>query len=57
MGWKKAPKTFGVPKTTLTSLSSEKYGNSEQASKTKVDRPTVLTSELEKKLVQYCLTM
>ncbi|XP_069695154.1 THAP domain-containing protein 5-like isoform X6 [Periplaneta americana] len=55
MGWKKAVKTFQVPKTTLMRLSKEKYGNPAEASKAKLGRPTVLSTELEDELVKYCL--
>lgn len=57
MGWKKAVKIFGVPKTTLMRLSKEKYGKPEEASKVKMGRPTVLSTELEDELVKYCLAM
>jgi helix-turn-helix, Psq domain. len=57
MGYKKACKQFGVPKTTLMRLCKEKYGNPETASKVKYGRPTVLPEHLEKELVKYCLEM
>lgn len=57
MGWKKAAKTFRVPKTTLMRLSQQKYGSPEEASEAKMGRPTVLSRELEDELVKYCLAM
>ena len=57
MGWKKASKEFGVPKTTLMRLTNVKYGDAEEAARTKMGRPTVLGSVLEKTLVEYCLKM
>lgn len=39
MGWKKAAKTFRVPKTTLMRLSQQKYGSLEVAAEAKVSNP------------------
>lgn len=57
MGWKKAAKTFEVPKTTLMRLSMEKYGEPAKAASVRAGRPTVLPPELEEQLVKYCLVM
>lgn len=57
IGWKKAAKTFEVPKTTLMCLSNEKYRNFEEASKTKIGRSTIFSLHLEEQLVKYCLVM
>lgn len=57
MGWKKAAKTFEVPKTTLMRLSMEKYGDPAKAASVRAGRPTVLPPKLEEELVKYCLVM
>lgn len=57
MGWKKASRIYKVPKTTLRRLSLEKYGSAEEAATVKRGRPTVLTTEMEQELVEYCLAM
>lgn len=57
MGWKKAAKTFEVPKTTLMRLSMEKYGAPAKAASVRAGRPTVLPPELEEQLREYCLVM
>lgn len=57
MGWKKAAKTFEVPKTTLMRLSMEKYGEPAKAASVRAGRPTVLPPKLEEELVKYCLVM
>lgn len=57
MRWKKAAKTFEVPKTTLMRLSMEKYGEPANAASVTAGRPSVLPPELEEQLREYCLVM
>lgn len=48
---------MNVPKTTLMRLADEKYGIPEEAAHSKRGRPTVLSKELEEKLVNYYVAM
>ena len=57
MGYKKACKLYGVPKTTLMRLAKNLELTKEEAVKIKLGRPTILPRELENELVQYLLQM
>ncbi|XP_036148565.1 uncharacterized protein LOC105839310 isoform X2 [Monomorium pharaonis] len=57
MGVHKASKKMHVPKSTLQRLVNMKYCSPKEAMSCKIGRSPVFNVELEKELVEYCLTM
>jgi hypothetical protein len=57
MGYLKAAKTFGVPKSTLENYVNDKTKDVDELCNTRMGRKCVLGEDLEKDLVKYCKKM
>jgi len=57
MGYLKASKYFSVPRGTLERYVKDTYGSPEELVNVRLGRRTVLPSDLEDKLVEYCITL
>jgi hypothetical protein len=57
MGFLKASKVYGVPRSTLENYGNNKNKDVDKLNSTKLGRKSVLDEELEKEFVYYCRTM